>query len=896
MAIVARVAREAAKGFHGTTDGTPWLKCQYGGVGRAGAWEAPPVTFDADCGDIGDSAYLSDASGPKGGGGGHRRGRRGRGYGRGGGVVYVDSGYYLEPDPLCLDALGRPIPCPPVRQEASGPAEDWHVNMAALLRRLPSYARLSQADQVKALEGIQWMAHVMGDAVSNRKNLAYTHQNLVAALRASPFWMQKFSPADVDALQYGIATGFAGANEQRGQEKSLLGKIGGAALGAVPYAQAVLSFVPGIGTGVSAALGAASALAQGQSITDAALAAARGALPGGPVAQTAFDVGLSIAKGASPTEAALAAARARVPGGIVGQKAFDVAVAMGRAQAIQRGAPSMGAIAGSVREAISQGRPVTAADPIRAHQVRTVGAPMANVLPSGVQTATAALLGRPELRSLPLATVASKLALSPSTLRQAYAAICGTMTRVGSPELKGLLPRLALHPEIEAYVHTGESLDAFLSRHGSHAVRSVSYNGTGGKRAVRARGFSPALVAQLVARHASVRQLSPAAQKALVTTEAGALDAGGATYTVDKSDYGMAQIAKKLGVTLSQLAAANPQIKDINKIYQGQKINVPGAPVAPPQGQPPQGQPPSAQPPASSSGTYVVKSGDTFGGIAKKYGVTVSALAANNPQVKDINKIYVGQVLTVPGGTSSTPPQGQPPATSSGTYMIRSGDTGYGLAQRATGNGGRWKEILAANPTLKTYTMTVNGVSDTQITPWNIGQTINVPAGWNLGGSAAPPQGQPPLGKPPQGQPPGPVTPKDQPPASSAAIVQVQVMLTNWNGLTNAAICKPSDFGESVADLSGVLTQRTSQAVQSFQIWWDAAGGDGTQLRTDGVVDDATMGALQKYTAKNAPPVKPPPPGGPPFPGAPPPGAPPKKDDGGGGLIALAALAALAFA
>lgn len=64
-----------------------------------------------------------------------------------------------------------------------------------------------------------------------------------------------------------------------------------------PYAQTVMSFVPGVGTGLSAAIGAASALASGQRIDDALLAGVRGAVPGGPVAQAAFDVAAGVAQG-----------------------------------------------------------------------------------------------------------------------------------------------------------------------------------------------------------------------------------------------------------------------------------------------------------------------------------------------------------------------------------------------------------------------------------------------------------------------------------------------------------------------------------------------------------------------------------------------------------------------
>jgi hypothetical protein len=64
-----------------------------------------------------------------------------------------------------------------------------------------------------------------------------------------------------------------------------------------PYIQTVISFVPGIGTGLSAAIGAGLALASGMKITDAILAGVKGALPGGPLAAAAFDVAQAVAQG-----------------------------------------------------------------------------------------------------------------------------------------------------------------------------------------------------------------------------------------------------------------------------------------------------------------------------------------------------------------------------------------------------------------------------------------------------------------------------------------------------------------------------------------------------------------------------------------------------------------------
>ena len=92
----------------------------------------------------------------------------------------------------------------------------------------------------------------------------------------------------------------------------------------VRFAAMGAAFVPGVGTGVAAALGAADALASGKRITDAVMAAARSAVPGGAVAHAAFDFGAGLARGQSVSKTALEVAvtppsvvfpvRAKVPG------------------------------------------------------------------------------------------------------------------------------------------------------------------------------------------------------------------------------------------------------------------------------------------------------------------------------------------------------------------------------------------------------------------------------------------------------------------------------------------------------------------------------------------------------------------------------------------------------
>lgn len=63
---------------------------------------------------------------------------------------------------------------------------------------------------------------------------------------------------------------------------------------------------------------------------------------------------------------------------------------------------------------------------------------------------------------------------------------------------------------------------------------------------------------------------------------------------------------------------------------------------------------------------YTVKSGDTLSEIATKNGVSTSALAAANG-ISDPNKIWVGQVLTLPPGAAES--------TASVYYVVQPGET-----------------------------------------------------------------------------------------------------------------------------------------------------------------------------------------------------------------------------
>ncbi|WP_406676136.1 LysM peptidoglycan-binding domain-containing protein [Moorella sp. ACPs] len=102
-------------------------------------------------------------------------------------------------------------------------------------------------------------------------------------------------------------------------------------------------------------------------------------------------------------------------------------------------------------------------------------------------------------------------------------------------------------------------------------------------------------------------------------------------YTVKSGDT-MYLIARRFGITLNELIAANPQIQDPNLIYPGQVLCIPGRPAIH----------------CPHGFVYIVKPGDTLSGIARMFGTTVDQILAANPQITDPNLIFPGQRICIP--------------------------------------------------------------------------------------------------------------------------------------------------------------------------------------------------------------------------------------------------------
>ncbi|HBF38025.1 MAG TPA: hypothetical protein DDW50_11955 [Firmicutes bacterium] len=111
-------------------------------------------------------------------------------------------------------------------------------------------------------------------------------------------------------------------------------------------------------------------------------------------------------------------------------------------------------------------------------------------------------------------------------------------------------------------------------------------------------------------------------------------------YTVKPGDT-MFFIAKRNNISLQELINANPQIADPNTIYPGQVLCIPIAPMTPN---------------CAGNQTYRVVSGDTMFEIARRFGITLDALIAANPQIPDPNLIFPGQEICIPGSLMTPMP------------------------------------------------------------------------------------------------------------------------------------------------------------------------------------------------------------------------------------------------
>ena len=155
--------------------------------------------------------------------------------------------------------------------------------------------------------------------------------------------------------------------------------------------------------------------------------------------------------------------------------------------------------------------------------------------------------------------------------------------------------------------------------------------------------------------------------------------AGTATsyYVVQAGDY-LAGIASKLGVSLNSLLTTN-KLTTTSLIVPGMKLQVPTGGKLP-AGSPAPAAASSSKPAAS---TYVVAAGDSLYGIASKLKVKLSDLLTLN-RLTTSSVIVPGMKLQVPAGAAApaTTTTTAAPAASPLVYVVRSGDSLYGIASK----------------------------------------------------------------------------------------------------------------------------------------------------------------------------------------------------------------------
>lgn len=136
---------------------------------------------------------------------------------------------------------------------------------------------------------------------------------------------------------------------------------------------------------------------------------------------------------------------------------------------------------------------------------------------------------------------------------------------------------------------------------------------------------------------------------------------GTAEYIVRTGDN-LTKIARRFELTVDQIMAVNPQIRDVNNIRRGQVIILPVGRGEGKQDAEFRGRilrwevERDGRVISGEDRLYLVRSGDNLNKIAKAYGITLEQLLDANPQIDDVNQLFRGELIRIPEGIGENVP------------------------------------------------------------------------------------------------------------------------------------------------------------------------------------------------------------------------------------------------
>jgi hypothetical protein len=607
-----------------------------------------------------------------------------------------------------------------------------------------------------------------------------------------------------------------------------------------------ISFIPGVGTAVSAGMSAVAAVGQGKSLKDIGLAAARGAIPGGPAVQAAFDVATGLIDGKNITEAVISGVRNQVPGGAAGQAAFDAAIAIGKGQNVGKtlvgagtnlAASQLSNLAGSQISNVLHNIPIPGGSLGHdAFQKATQAYHAATTIPLGIaprfpalnlsqNRVARAMHAAPHLMRMPVGQVARELSTSPDNVRRAASSFLNSWNG----------------QEVFDWRDVGEleSVDEIASREG--ISRTGHFLGTGDAGEVDASTIDPSLrvlinkpFLQALYRHApgsvgtNVRKaLLAHGLLARIHHATGELDGAGG-WIIRSGDTGSA-LAKKMTGDANrwrEILGVNPQLK------------------------------------TTGSGTAVQI---VPWNVGQRITLPSSWLGTAAPAPAPAAPVTLPQVLTQAAAQAASAA-----AAGNGQATIKQGSTGPAVVA--------WQNILLANKagtagiTITTADGQFGPMTDasTRAMQRKLGVTADGVVGpqtWAAAAAAGAAQVPFPASTGPAIPPPPVAVPTPAVPSSAnqPALAAAEAMLATFMQFHGREIGKgdfssssTAPFGSDPADLAGVWNSRAEQAMEGFQNWRNAhplAGA--TPLPETGQPDQSSINALQAQVARDLSSVSP---------------------------------------